>query len=53
MEQVINESGIKSNACGKDDCTLCKNIVSCYIDASEKDNIMDVDYGGYETEIHY
>ncbi len=54
MEQVINESDIKGNTCSKSDCTICDNIVSCYLDASKKDIINEeVDYGGYETEVHY
>lgn len=54
MEQVISDSGIKGNVCSKNDCTVCGNLVSCYMDASKKeDNSQDINYGGYETEIHY
>lgn len=54
MEQVINESGIKGNVCTKNDCTICDNIIACYIDTSKKeDGNKDVNYGGYETEMHY
>ena len=52
-EQVINESGIKGSACSKNDCTTCDNLMSCYMDAAQNEKITDVDYGGYETEIHY
>lgn len=54
MEQIINESGIKGIVCSKSDCTVCNNIISCYMDASKReDNIVDVNYGGYDTETHY
>lgn len=54
MEQIINESGIKGSVCSKNDCTICNSIVTCYMDVSKReDNIVDVNYGGYETEIHY
>lgn len=54
MEQVINESGIKGNVCSKFDCTICDNLIGCYMDASIKENItVDTNYGGYETETHY
>lgn len=53
MEQVINESDVKGFTCSKSDCTICDNLVSCYMDASRKDNNEDVNYGGYETETHY
>lgn len=54
MKQIIKESGIKSNACNRDDCTSCNNLIKCYIDASKKeDSNIDLNYGGYETEIHY
>lgn len=54
MAQVINESGIKGNACSKSDCAICNNLISCYMDTLNRDNTHEeVNYGGYETEIHY
>lgn len=54
MEQVINESGIKGSACIKNDCSICESLTSCYMDAvTSNENIIDVNYGGYDTEIHY
>ena len=54
MEQVVNESEIKSSACSKENCVTCDNLVGCYMDASRKENDKEeVDYGGYETEMHY
>lgn len=54
MEQIINESDIKGNACSKSDCTICDNLVSCYMNALQhEDSNKDITYGGYETETHY
>lgn len=36
------------------DCTICDNLVGCYLDASkEENNNSDSNYGRYETETHY
>lgn len=53
MEQIINESGIKGTACSKIECASCDNILNCYMDASKVEDDADINYGGYETEIHY
>lgn len=54
MEQVINESGIKCNACSKSDCIICDNLVGCYMDVLKNNNSNEeINYGGYETETHY
>ena len=53
MEQIINESGIKSNVCSKYDCSICNNLVKCYMDVSKQNDDKDLNYGGYETETHY
>lgn len=53
MEQIINESGIKGIVCSKCECAFCDNIHNCYMDASKVEDVVDINYGGYETEIHY
>lgn len=54
MGQIIDESGIKGNACSKSDCSICDNLINCFEDASNHtDNNIDTNYGGYDTEIHF
>ncbi len=53
MEQVITESGIKGDACLKSDCTDCDNLTNCYKESRKDTMDKDINYGGYETEMHY